>query len=163
MKLAFSQGIFEKSSNTKFHENASSGNRDVTHVPKDGHGEGNCRFPRFRERLKMVMNFQKGSCLELKAFIDLKWDKCKNTEMHCWTPLELGAIILQWKHPFRFRTEYFLIFLILALPSFRLLLHPFITYISLPTFSVAIIILTCILILKKTVLHKELQTLMARC
>jgi len=37
----------------------------------------------------MAMNFQKGSGLEIKAFTGLKSEKPKNTEMRCWTPLEL--------------------------------------------------------------------------
>jgi len=56
---------------------------------------------------RMVMNFQKGSGLELKAFTGLKSEKPKNTEMRFWTPLKLGVINLLWKPPFRFKREYY--------------------------------------------------------
>jgi len=35
MELGFSQQAFEKSSNTKFHENPSSGSRDIPYGPTD--------------------------------------------------------------------------------------------------------------------------------
>jgi len=45
---------------------------------------------------KMVMNFQKGTCLEIKTFTCLKSEKPKTTEMRCWTPIELSVINLLW-------------------------------------------------------------------
>ena len=39
MKLEFSQQIFEKYSNIKFHENPFLGSRDVSRGQKDGHDE----------------------------------------------------------------------------------------------------------------------------
>jgi len=44
MKLEFSSRIFEKPSNTKFHENPSSGNRVVPCGRTDRYGEANRRF-----------------------------------------------------------------------------------------------------------------------
>jgi len=60
-------------------------------------GEANSRFSQFcQQAQKMVMNFQKVSGLEIKAFTGLKSEKPKNTEMRCWAQLELGAINLLW-------------------------------------------------------------------
>ena len=42
--------ILKKVSNTKFHENASSGNRNDTLGRTDGYDEGNRHFPRVYER-----------------------------------------------------------------------------------------------------------------
>ena len=50
MKLEFYGQIFEKYSNTKFHENPSSGSRVVPSGWTDRHDEANSRFPQFHER-----------------------------------------------------------------------------------------------------------------
>jgi len=54
MKIEFSKRIFEKYSNTKFHENLSGGSRVVPRGWTDGrnnrHGEPRSRFPKFCER-----------------------------------------------------------------------------------------------------------------
>jgi len=50
MKLEFSQHIFEKSLNTKFHENPSSGSRVFPCGQTDGLDETNSRFSQFCER-----------------------------------------------------------------------------------------------------------------
>jgi len=56
MKLEFSQQIFEKSSNTKFHENPSIGRR-VPCTWTDRHNEANCSlFAMFLTRLKSSSN-----------------------------------------------------------------------------------------------------------
>jgi len=49
MKPEFSQQIFGKSSNIKFHENQSSGSRVVPHGQTDRHDEANNHFSRFCE------------------------------------------------------------------------------------------------------------------
>jgi len=49
MKLEFSQQIFEKYSNIKFHENPSSGSR-VFSNRTDGHDEANSRLSQLCER-----------------------------------------------------------------------------------------------------------------
>jgi len=50
IKLEFSRQIFEKYSNTKFHENPSSGSRVVPCVQTDRHDAVNSRFSQFCER-----------------------------------------------------------------------------------------------------------------
>ena len=55
MKLEVFQWLVEKYSNTKFHENPSSGNRDVPRVQTDGRDEANSRFfAILRTQLKMT-------------------------------------------------------------------------------------------------------------
>ena len=49
MKLEYSQQIFEKSSNIKYHENQSSGSQVVPCGRTDRHGEANNRFSQFCE------------------------------------------------------------------------------------------------------------------
>jgi hypothetical protein len=54
MKLAFLGQVLEKFSNTKFHENPSSGSQNVPCGRRDKHGEVNSRFfTILRARLKM--------------------------------------------------------------------------------------------------------------
>jgi hypothetical protein len=107
MKLGFSQQVLEKSSNIKFHENPPLWEPSC-YMRTDGRTDGQTwRICNFANAPKIIMNFLKVSVLELRAFTGLKREKHKNTEMRLWTPLELGAIHLQWKPPFRFRTEYF--------------------------------------------------------
>jgi len=50
MTRGFSRQIFYKSSNTKFHENPSSGSRVVLCERTDGHDEANSLFSKFCER-----------------------------------------------------------------------------------------------------------------
>jgi len=50
MKLEFSQQIFEKYSNTNFHENPSSGNPVIPCGQTDGHDEADNNFPQLCER-----------------------------------------------------------------------------------------------------------------
>jgi len=51
MKLEFSRQIFEKSSNIKFHEKPSSGNRVIPYGRTDNrHDEANSCFSQFCER-----------------------------------------------------------------------------------------------------------------
>jgi hypothetical protein len=52
MKLEFSRQIFEKSSNIKFHEDPSSGSRDVPCGQTDRHDEANRSFSKFCKRVK---------------------------------------------------------------------------------------------------------------
>jgi len=52
MELEFSRQIFEKYSNTKFHENSSSGSRVVSCGRADRRDEANSRFSKFCERAK---------------------------------------------------------------------------------------------------------------
>jgi len=47
MNLEFSQQIFEKPSDIKFHENPSSGSRVAPCGRTDRRDEGNSRFPQF--------------------------------------------------------------------------------------------------------------------
>jgi hypothetical protein len=56
MELDFFRQVFEKHSNTKFHENLASGSRVVpcgqTDGRTDGHDESNSRFLQFCERVE---------------------------------------------------------------------------------------------------------------
>jgi len=50
MELLFSQQIFERYRNIKFHEDPSSGSREDPRGRTDGHGGVNSRFPQFFKR-----------------------------------------------------------------------------------------------------------------
>jgi len=54
MKFEISRQIFVKSSNTKFHENPSSGNQVVPCGRTDRHYGANSRFPKFCERAQKI-------------------------------------------------------------------------------------------------------------
>jgi len=56
MKLEFSQQIFEKSSNMKFHENLSSGKTSCP-KPMDRHNEANSHFCNFVNMPKNMMTW----------------------------------------------------------------------------------------------------------
>jgi len=61
MKLEFSRQIFEKYSNTEFHENPSSGSPVVPCGHTARHDEANSRFSQFRER---ALNKPLGATIE---------------------------------------------------------------------------------------------------
>jgi len=65
MKLEFSQQIFGKSTNIKFHENPSNESRVVLCGPKDRRHEANSRFSQFCNMTAKTNLFHHNNCLTL--------------------------------------------------------------------------------------------------
>ena len=56
MELEFSGQIFEKYTNSKFHNNPPSGNRVVPCAQTNSHDEANSRFAQFGERASKLVS-----------------------------------------------------------------------------------------------------------